>query len=70
MSFVEKIKSVTVAQWIAIALFVAVIITAIVLHFVQPQVSYAFFEIGALALYLLGLISGYLIKKNNIIKNP
>ena len=69
MTFIEKIKNVTVAQWVAIALIIAVVIAAIVLHFVQPTVSYAFFEAGALVLFALGVVTGYLLKKKNIINN-
>ena len=51
-------------QWTALGIIAAVIIAAVVLHLVQPQVSYAFFEIGAAVAFVLGGICGYLLKKN------
>ncbi len=60
-------KKLTWQQWTAIGIIAAVIIAAVVLHLVQPQVSYAFFEIGAVVMFALGVVSGYLLKKNNVI---
>ena len=57
-------KKLTWQQWTAIGIIAAVIIAAIVLHLVQPQVSYAFFEIGAVVTFALGVVVGYLLKKN------
>ena len=54
-------------QWTAIGIIAAVIIAAVVLHLVQPQVSYAFFEIGALVMFVVGVLTGYLLKKKNIV---
>jgi len=55
-------------QWTAIGLTAAVIITGVVLHLVQPEVSYAFTEIVGACAFVLGGISGYLLKKNDVIK--
>ena len=60
-------KNLTWQQWTAIGIIVAVIIAAVVLHLVQPQVSYAFFEIGAVVMFTLGVVTGYLLKKKNVI---
>lgn len=48
-------------QWTAIGIIAAVIIAAVVLHLVQPTVSYAFLEITAVVTFLLGLASGWLL---------
>lgn len=61
-------KNLTWQQWVAIALLAAVIITLIVLHFVQPNVSYAFTEAMAGAGVIVGGVIGYLLKAKNIIK--
>ena len=60
-------KNLTWQQWTAIGIIVAVIIAAVVLHLVQPQVSYSFFEIGAVVMFALGVVTGYLLKKKNVI---
>jgi len=56
-------------QWTAIGITAAVIITGVVLHLVQPTVSYAFTEIMTAGGFVLGGITGYLLKKNNIVNN-
>lgn len=63
-------KNLTWQQWTAIGLIAAFIITVVVLHLVQPQVSFAFFEIGAAVAFVGGLVSGYLLKKKNIVNEP
>jgi len=60
-------KNWTWQQWTALGIIAAVIIAAIVLHLVQPNVSYAFFEIGALVMFGIGVVTGYLLKKKNIV---
>ena len=55
-------KKLTWQQWTAIGIILAVIITGVILHLVQPNVSFAFTEIIGLGAFVLGVISGYLIK--------
>ena len=61
-------KNLTWQQWTAIGITAAVVITGIVLHLVQPAVSYAFTEMMAVGSFVLGGVAGYLLKKNNIVK--
>lgn len=57
-------KNWTWKQWTAFGLTVAVIITGVVLHFVQPQVSYAFTEAMTAGGFVLGGVAGYMFAKN------
>lgn len=50
-------------QWTGFAILIAVIIAFVVLHFVQPVVSYAFMEFTCAGTFVLGFISGYLLNK-------
>ena len=54
-------------QWTAFGIIVAVIITAIVCHLKQPEVTHAWLEIVAGVMFVLGCIAGYFLKKNNIV---
>ena len=49
-------------QWTGFGIMVAVIITLVVLHFVQPVISYAFAEAMTAGGVILGGISGYMLK--------
>ena len=51
-------------QWTAFGLTVTVIIAGVVLHFVQPQVSYAFTEAMTAGGFVLGGVAGYMFAKN------
>ena len=51
-------------QWTAVGITAATIITGIVLHFVQPTVSYAFTEAMIAGGFVLGSVAGYLFKQN------
>lgn len=53
-------KKLTWQQWTAIGIALVVIITAIVLHLVQPTVSFSFTEI--IGDFVLGVVCGYLFK--------
>lgn len=60
-------KNWTWKQWTAFGIIVAVIIAAVVCHLVQPAVSYAWLEMVAVGMFVLGGVTGYLLKKNNIV---
>ena len=60
-------KKLTWQQWTAIGIIAAVVIAGVVLHLVQPQVSYAFTELAVACAFVLGGVAGYLLKKNNIV---
>lgn len=49
-------------QWTAVGITAALIITAVILHFVQPAVSYALLEFTSIGTFILGGVSGWLIK--------
>jgi hypothetical protein len=55
-------------QWTAFGLTSAVVIAAVVCHLVQPTVSYAWLEAVSLGTFILGGVTGYLLKKNDIVK--
>lgn len=50
-------------KWTAIGISAAVVIALVVLHFVQPEVSYAYLEAAAFVSFLLGGTAGYLACK-------
>ena len=56
-------------QWVGIGLVAATIITLVVLHFVQPEVSYAFTEAMTVGGVMVGGIAGWLISKY-VVKKP
>ena len=56
-------KNWTWKQWTAVAIIAAVVIAAVVLHLIQPTVSYALLEVAALATFLLGVATGWLLHK-------
>ena len=60
-----KMKNLTWQQWTAIGVVTAFIIAAIVLHFVQPKVSYAFTEAASALTFVVGGVAGYLFAKKN-----
>lgn len=60
-------KKWTWKQWTSVGIFATVVIAAIVCHLVQPTVSYAWLEIVSCGSFVLGAVSGYLLKKNNIV---
>lgn len=59
-------KNWTWKQWTALGIIVAVIITIIVLHLVQPVISYAFAEIMTIIGFGLGCLTGYMFKGKTI----
>jgi hypothetical protein len=61
-------KNWTWKQWTAIGIILAVVITAFICHLVQPQVTYSLFEIINGGVFILGVLAGYWLKKNDVIK--
>ena len=55
-------KNWTWKQWTALGLCAAFIVTLIILHLVQPGVSYAFAECMSAVAFVLGAVTGYLFK--------
>lgn len=56
-------------QWTAIGILLAALITGVVLHLKQPEVSYAFTEIVAVVSFVLGGGVMWLFKSKKIINN-
>jgi hypothetical protein len=56
-------KNWTWKQWTALGITAAVIIALIVLHLVQPAVTYAFAEVMTACGFGVGAVVGYLFKK-------
>ena len=56
-------KNWTWKQWTALGITLALIIVFVVLHLVQPQVSYAWLEAMCAGTFVLGGVSGFLIGK-------
>ncbi len=50
-------------KWTAIGIIAAVVIAFIVLHLVQPEVTYAFTEMLCAGAFILGGVAGYFISK-------
>lgn len=61
-------KKLSWQQWTAIGVTAAAVITLVVLHFVQPEVSYAFCEAMTVGGLVVGGVIGWLLKAKNIIK--
>ncbi len=49
-------------KWLGIGIIAAVVIAIVVLHLVQPKVTYAFAEIMAAITFVAGGVAGWLIK--------
>lgn len=61
-------KNWTWKQWTALGIIAAVVIAAVVCHLVQPQVTYAWLEMVAGGTFVLGALTGYWLKKNDVVK--
>lgn len=59
-------KNWTWKQWTSFGITLACIITFFILHLVQPQVSYALLEAMCAGTFVLGGISGYLLRKTSV----
>lgn len=57
-------KKWTWKQWTAFAIVIAVIITVLVLHLVQPVITFAWAELFVSCSFVVGAVAGYLFKKN------
>lgn len=57
-------KNLTWKQWTAIGILIAVIITLVVLHLVQPSISFALTEIFSFGAFILGCVAGFLFEKD------
>lgn len=49
-------------KWVAVGITAAVVITGIILHLVQPTISFAWTELMCACAFVAGGVSGYLIK--------
>lgn len=56
-------------KWTAIGIGAAVIIAIIVLHIVQPKISYAWAELLCFGTFVAGVAAGYLAKGHITAKN-
>ena len=56
-------KKLSWQQWTGIGLLIAFVVCVVVLHLVQPQVSFAFTEIISVVTFVGGLVIGYLFNK-------
>ena len=57
-------KNWTWKQWTSLGLVVVVFITCLVLHLVQPQVTYSFMELMTFVGAVVGFVAGYLFKRD------
>lgn len=56
-------KKWTWKQWTAFGLIIAVILACIILHLVQPTVTFAFAEIMTFVGTIVGAVAGYLFNQ-------
>jgi hypothetical protein len=56
-------------KWTAIGITVAVVATGIILHLVQPTISFAWTELMCACAFIAGGVSGYLAKGHIVKKN-
>lgn len=52
-------------KWVAVGIAAAIVITGIVMHLVQPTISYAWTELIAAGTFVGGAVAGYLFGKNS-----
>lgn len=57
------LKKLTWQQWTSIGVIVAFAVIFIILHLVQPSISFAFAELFAIGTFVGGFASGYLFSK-------
>ena len=57
-------KNWTWKQWTSLGLVVVIFITCLVLHLVQPQVTYSFAELMTFVGAVVGFVAGYLFKRD------
>ena len=51
-------------QWTSFGIVAALLITIIVLHLVQPQITYSFAELMTFIGAVVGFVAGYLFKRD------
>ena len=51
-------------QWTAFGIVIALLITMVVLHLVQPQITYSFAELMTFIGAVAGFAAGYLFKRD------
>lgn len=51
-------------QWTALGISVAIVLTCVILHLVQPTITYAFAEVMTLVGAVAGFVAGYLFKRD------
>ena len=51
-------------QWTSFGIIVALLITIVVLHLVQPQITYSFAELMTFIGAIGGFVAGYLFKRD------
>ena len=57
-------KNWTWKRWTALGVTAAVIIVLVILHLVQPAISFALTEVFCAVSFALGGVTGYLLKKD------
>ena len=57
-------KNWTWKQWTSLALIVATVLTCVIMHLVQPTITYAFAEVMTLIGAIVGFVAGYLFKRD------
>ena len=58
-------KNLTWKQWTAVGVIAAVVISAVVCHLVQPEVTYAWLEMVSCGTFVLGAVAGNLLTKKS-----
>lgn len=56
-------------KWLAVGITAAVVITGIILHLVQPTISFAWTELICACTFVAGVAVGYLAKGHIVRKN-
>ena len=51
-------------QWTSLGLVIATLLTCVIMHLVQPTITYAFSEVMTLIGASVGFVAGYLFKRD------
>ena len=57
-------KNWTWKQWTSLGLVIATLLTCVIMHLVQPTITYAFAEVMTLVGAIIGFVAGYLFKRD------